>query len=106
MTEVKALETLIHDTKILMWGDSHKSSRDEESLPGAGGRIETIVYQVWYSTSNPTSTQKSQLSLAKDEYTVIRKNVDDVNARVEALEAKLDERGVPYTPDRGEWNEE
>ncbi len=106
MSEVKSLEALIHDTEILMWGDSHKSSRDIETLPGAGGRIETIVYQVWYSTSNPTTTQREQLELAKDEYVQIRKNVDDVNARVEALELKLDSKGVPYTPDRGEWKEE
>ena len=106
MEEVKALETLIHDTKILMWGDSHKTSRDVEALPGAGGRIETIVWQTWYSTSNPTSTQKAQMALAKEEYMQILKNVDDVNKRIEAIEDKLDTKNVPYTPNRRDWKEE
>jgi photosystem II stability/assembly factor-like uncharacterized protein len=106
MKEVKALEELIETTYIQMWGDYHKLSRDEETGPSTGDRIETIVGQCWYSTSNVTTTQKDQFALAKEEYVVIRKNVDDLKAGVEALEAKLDAFGVPYTPNRSNWKED
>ncbi|MCH2234862.1 MAG: glycosyl hydrolase [Crocinitomicaceae bacterium] len=106
MSDVQKLEDQVHDVEIMMWGDWHKSSRDVETLDGAAGKLETIVYQCWYSTSNITSTQKEQYEIADDEYVQIRKLVDDIKAGVVALEAKLDSKGVPYTPGRPDWKEE
>ena len=103
MGEVKALEKLSHDIQIAMWGDYHKSNRDVEALPGAAGRIETVVYQCWYSTSNVTSTQREQFDLGKVEYAQIRKKVDDLKMRIEELEKKMSLKGVPYTPNRPDW---
>lgn len=106
MKEVASLEDLIETTYIQMWGDYHKQSRDVETIPGTGERIETIVSQCWYSTSNVTTTQRNQYQLAKEEYITIRKNVDEIKTRVEALEVKLDASGVPYTPNRSNWKNE
>ncbi len=103
MKEVKALEKLMHDINISLWGDYHKSSRDVETLPSAGGRLETIVYQCWYSTSDVTSTQKEQLSIAKVEYAQIRSKVDELLMRVGELEKQMNIAGVPYTPNRPDW---
>jgi BMFP domain-containing protein YqiC len=74
-----------------------------EALPGAAGRIETVVYQCWYSTSNVTSTQREQFDLGKVEYAQIRKKVDDLKMRIEELEKKMSLKGVPYTPNRPDW---
>jgi chromosome segregation ATPase len=106
MAEVKALEKLMHDINISLWGDYHKSSRDVETLPSAGGRLETIVYQTWYSTSNVTQTQKDQLAISKVEYAQIRTKVDDLVMRIGELEKKMNIAGVPYTPNRGGWKNE
>jgi photosystem II stability/assembly factor-like uncharacterized protein len=106
MNELKALEKLMHDVQIAMWGDYHKSSRDVEALPGAGGRLETIVYQCWYSTSDVTQTQRDQYELAKVEYAQIRKKIDDAKMRIEELEKKMSLKGVPYTPNRPDWKRE
>jgi hypothetical protein len=103
MKEVVALEDLSEKIYITMWGDYHKASRDIETGPSIGDRIETIIYQCWYSTSNVTTTQKDQYALAKEEYVGLRKNVDDFKTRIEALEVKLDSFGVPYTPNRTNW---
>lgn len=103
MKEVKALESLLHDTRIAIWGDFHKSQRDIETLPGAAGRIETIIYQSWYSTSNVTTTQKDQYAIAKVEYAQIRKSIDEVLMRVTEMEKKMNLKGVPYTPSRPNW---
>jgi photosystem II stability/assembly factor-like uncharacterized protein len=106
MEEVKKLEKLHHDISISMWGDSHKTSRDVEDGPATGNRIETAVYQCWYSTSDPTSTQKEQYAIAKEEYGTIKSEVNSFKVRVEALEEKLNEKGIPYTPGRTNYRED
>ena len=106
MNEVKQLEKAIHDIEIAMWGDSHKSSRDVETLPGTGSRISTVVYQTWYSTSNPTATQKEQYGIAKEEYQVIKTDIESVQIGIEKLEELLNDKGIPYTPNRKDFKEE
>lgn len=105
MKQVQSIEDQMHTLDIAMWGDSHKSSRDMETLPGTGSRISTIVYQTWYSTSNPTTTQKEQFAIAKEEYSAIKVDVDNVRTALEKLESLLDDKGVPFTPQRKGFKE-
>lgn len=105
MKDVQSIEDKMHALDIAMWGDSHKSSRDLETLPGTGSRISTIVYQTWYSTSNPTTTQKEQFAIAKEEYSAIKVDVDNVRTALEKLESLLDDKGVPFTPQRKGFKE-
>ena len=106
LKEVKSLEMVIVEINGLMWGQAHLSKRDVETLPGTGGRIETIVYQTWYSTSNPTTTQKEQFEIANDEYAGIKTKVLNVQNKITSLEEKLNTKGVPYTPRRTNYREE
>lgn len=106
MSDVKALEQMSHDVRIKMWGDYHKSKRDVETVPGTASRVENIVWNTWYSTSDPTTTNKDQYALAKEEYTAIRAELDKMKAGVEALEVKLDGKNIPYTPNRQNWKED
>lgn len=106
MQEVKALEDLSHEIEIGMTGDYHKSSRDVETVPGAIYRVENIVGNTSYSTSNPTTTNKEQYELAKAMYTDLRKSLDSMRNRVVALEAKLDTKRIPYTPQRPNWKKD
>ena len=106
MKEVKALEKLAHDVEMSMWGDSHKSRRDIETVPGTANRVENIVWNTWYSTSNPTTTNKDQFALAKEEYASIRKDLNVMKSSVKDLESKLDSKNIPYTPNRPNWKED
>jgi photosystem II stability/assembly factor-like uncharacterized protein len=106
LKEVKDLKTTIHDLKIMMWGDWHKSSRDVETIPSISERISTPLYQTWYSTSDPTATQKEQYEIAKEEYEELKTAINGVKLRVLALEEKLNDKGVPYTPQRQNFREE
>ncbi|MEQ8908936.1 MAG: glycosyl hydrolase [Vicingaceae bacterium] len=106
MDEVKALEQASHDIRIKMWGDFHKSKRDVETVPGTASRVENIVWNTWYSTSDPTETNKEQYELAKEEYSGIRTDIDEMKAKLVALESKLDSKNVPYTPNRPNWKVE
>lgn len=106
MKEVKALEELVRQIQIQMWGNYHKSKRDIETVPGTVTRIENIVWNTWYSTSNPTNTNKEQYVLAKEEYETIRANLDALKLRIEALEKKMDNQNIPYTPGREDWKKD
>ncbi|MEM7162227.1 MAG: glycosyl hydrolase [Bacteroidota bacterium] len=106
MNEIKELEKLSHDIGIEMWGDYHKYRRDVETVPGTASRVENIVWNTWYSTSDPTNTNRAQYDLAKEEYTAIRKDLDGMRSRVQELEAKLDGKNIPYTPHRLNWKED
>ena len=106
MAQVKALEQASHDIRIAMNGDYHKSSRDVETAPGISYRLENIVWNTWYSTSNPTKTNKEQYKLALEDYAVARKALDEMKAGIEALESKMDDKSIPYTPQRVNWKEE
>ena len=106
LAEVKSLEEKLQGITFLMWGKSYLSKRDVETLPGAGGRLESMVYQLWYSTSNPTNTQREQYAIANEEYTEITAGLLAVKNRVETLEGRLNVRGIPYTPSRKDFREE
>ncbi len=106
MTDVKTLEKVSHDVRIKLWGDKHKSKRDIETIPGIGNRVESIVWNTWYSTSNPTITNKEQYKLVKEEYAEIRASLDKMKSDVQKLESKLDSKNVPYTPHRLNWKED
>ena len=106
MTDVKAIEKTSHDVRIKLWGDNHKSKRDVETIPGTGYRVENIVWNTWYSTSNPTTTNKEQYELAQEEYAEIRTSLDEIRSNVKALESKLDGKNIPYTPYRPNWKED
>ena len=106
LKEIKSLEEKLQAIGFDMWGRSYLAKRDVETLPGAGGRIETMVYQMWYSTSDPTTTQKEQYAIAKEEFGAIQANAKDVKTRIEALEEKLNVAGIPYTPNRVDFREE
>ena len=106
MSEVKTLESSSKKVGIALWGDGHKSKRDVEALPGAAYRVENIVWNTWYSTSDPTTTNQEQYELAKEDYVQIRKDLDGLKASVEELELKLDSKNIPYTPGRKDWKEE
>ena len=92
--------------RLLLWGDFHQSQRDVETLPGTAGRIENIVSDTWYSTSNPTTTNQEHYGIAKEEYAGIRASLDALKTEVQALEAKLDSKNIPYTPNHSNWKEE
>lgn len=106
MKDVKALEKTSHDISLKMWGDDHRSQRDVETVPGTAYRLEGIVWDSWYSTSDPTSTHREQFELAKEEYVPLRASLDGYRDAVEALELKLDSKNIPYTPGRADWKED
>ncbi len=107
LKEVKTLEEKFYWLEIAMWGDRTLSSKDMETVPSISDRIGTIAYQIYGSTSNPTTTQKKSLEIAREEFVGAKKDLDFIIASIKDIEKKLSQIPIPYTPGRGEeWKED
>jgi photosystem II stability/assembly factor-like uncharacterized protein len=107
MKEVNALNRQLEDVKLAFYGDGLRSQLQMETKSSVIGKVETIVYQLWNSGSEPTSTQKEQYNLAKEEYTPLLTQVKSILSQIEQIEEKLSLHNTPYTPGRGSnWKTE
>jgi len=107
MKEVNSLNRKMEDIKLAFYGDGLRSKLQMETKSSVIGKVETVVYQLWNTGSEPTSTQKEQFNLAKEEYTPLLLDVKSMLSEIEKIEEKLSLHNTPYTPGRGSnWKTE
>ena len=56
MKTIDSLEHINYAIDLKLSGDQTLSKFEFETVPSIGGRVETIVYQTWNSTADPTHT--------------------------------------------------
>ncbi len=105
MVKITELDAHLKDLDRKLNGDKSLQNRDFPVPPSISSRINTIVNGLWRSTSAPTHTQKTSLSIAEnqfeDVYTDIKRIVE---IDMPELEAVLEKEGAPWTPGRlPEW---
>jgi hypothetical protein len=107
MKEITALEDEMYEINMALNGDRTLSSREFETLPGINDRLGYASYASWWHTSSPTETARTQLSIAAETYPPVMEKTKRIAADIKALEARLSDLKVPYTPGRGEdWRED
>lgn len=107
MPRIKSLETELNQIETKLFGNSSKSKREFETYPSISGRIGTVVYQLWYTTTSATNTQKEGYRIAKEEFEPVLLKLKTSSTGITALEEELEKHGVPYTPGRGSnWKTE
>ena len=101
LADVKALEEKTYQLRKTFYGDGVASAIDKPAPPSLGSRIGAMGYEIWSSTSAPTSTQQEQMRIAgemfKTELTKLRQLVE---GDLKAIERKLEAAKAPYTPGR------
>jgi len=101
-TEVRAMELELTDLRELLNGDRTRSRRSEPAMPGIVSRVQTVVGGQWSNTSSPTGTQREQLALASELFAGMVEDLRQlVDVDLPALEDRLEDAGVPWTPGRG-----
>lgn len=99
--EARALELRLMDLGEALTGDRTKPRRSEPGMPGIVARVQQIVRGHWSTTSAPTETHRRNLEIASEAFACV---VGDLKRLIEtdlpALEARLDEAGVPWTSGR------
>ena len=107
MAEVKDIEAEITELKYEMYGDYEISKHDFETNKGIESMVGYVIYQLWYTTSAPTDTQRDQITRARKSYMPWLEKLQAQMKRVKILEGKLLELRAPDTPDRGEdWKKD
>jgi photosystem II stability/assembly factor-like uncharacterized protein len=103
--EVLVIESKLKDARVSLYGDPVKRRLDISQVQNPASRIGKINYQQKYSTSAPTKTHRDSYSIAKEQITEIKKDIEAIyNVDIKQLEKKLFESGAPYTPGRGYEN--
>ncbi len=101
LADVKALEQKIKDMNKSFYGDGVASTIDKPHAPSLADRIYGMGYDIWSSSSAPTSTQKEQMAIAGKLFKVeLAKLKELVEVDMPALDKKLEAAKAPYTPGR------
>jgi hypothetical protein len=100
LTETKTLENEMLSIQLKLHGNKSRSRREFETYPSISSRIGTVVYQLWHTTTSPTTTQKQGYEIAKEEFEPVMKKLNEMVGKVASLEEKMTQYGVPYTPGR------
>jgi hypothetical protein len=83
-----------------LYGDPARSRKNEAIAPAAAGRIWSVISGHWNTTQLPTQTQKEAIALAENELNQIVVKIGDLEQKMNAFEAELTAKGVPFTPGR------
>ncbi len=107
MAELKAIEKQLKENDIAMHGDRSLEKREFETLSGIVGSVETIVGGTWNQSLGMTGTFEEKLTEIRPKFKKVYDSVYDLNAKLTALENKLEELKLPSTPGRlPKWNEQ
>ncbi len=102
LNEVRELELQLTDILEKFNGDPTKSRRNESAYPGFTSRLRTMMSGAMGSTEGPTGTHMQQYDVVVDEYQQVSDQLKElVDEKIPALNEKLDEAGIPWTPGRG-----
>ena len=75
--------------QIDLWGDRLKSSLDIETKPSISNRLGITEYQLFSNTTGVTTTQRNNLNIASEEYTVFRTELNSIIDSIGKLEEKI-----------------
>ena len=101
LNDVKALEDELKELRKIFFGDGVARTIDQPQQPSLSSRVFGMGYEIWSSTSAPTSTQKEQLRIASKEFKTALDRLRQLAARdLKNVERQLEEVKAPYTPGR------
>lgn len=99
--DIRAIEDILYEIRVSMDGDNVATELDQATGYPIGSRIGYLSYEMWNSSSAPTTTQKEALRIAREEIQPLLVRINQVyTVQLKALERKLEEAGAPYTPGR------
>jgi outer membrane murein-binding lipoprotein Lpp len=100
LADARALERRIAEIRITLNGDRSVARRQFETPASIMDRIGFVVYASFSATQAPGGSQRRQLQLAEHDFQELAPRIDQVMSDLEALEARLEAAGAPYTAGR------
>ena len=99
--DARSLELRLVDLREVFNGDPTLPRRNEPGMPGLNSRLFGVVFNSFGATFPPTGTQREQYGIASGIWAELQPRLQQAAVTdLEALEARLEAAGVPYTPGR------
>ena len=101
MDEARAVELRLLDLREALDGSRTRASRQEPDMPGIASRVNQIVRGHWNGMHGPTGTHRQLYDIASEAFGALYPDLQQlVETDLPALEARLEEAGVPWTTGR------
>ena len=100
LADARALERRIAELRIVLNGDGSVARRQFETPPSITNRIGFVIYASYSATQAPGDAQRTLVRDALAQYREIEPGIEALWRDLEALEARLEAAGAPYTPNR------
>lgn len=99
LDSLRSMEYVIYDIEILLNGDNSLSKRNFDTPPSLMSRMSSAVWNSFYTTMEPTSEQRKNLEIVRDETKLLVKDLTNLNEKAERIRATLRKAGAPYLED-------
>ncbi|NJN42493.1 MAG: glycosyl hydrolase [Flammeovirgaceae bacterium] len=101
LNDFKNIEAKLNDIQIKLSGDRTANQLDLDTTPSINSRLFSAIYDGYGTTGDPTTTMKTQLQIAGEEFEVVLATLKStVEVDLKNLETKLEAAGAPFTPGR------
>lgn len=105
--QARALEQRLRDLDVVLHGDAVVRDHNEPVPPSLTERLNQVVGGAWQTLADPTTTHERQYAIASAEYQKMIVTLRGIVSDLEALEARAEAAGAPWTPGRiPEWKPE
>ena len=98
--EARSLERRVAEIRIRLNGDGSVARRQFETPPSIQDRIGFVMYGSYSATQAPGEAQRNLVRDARAQFGELLPEIDRLLADLEALEARLEAAGAPFTPGR------
>ena len=103
-TQLAALDKRLNAVNVPLNGDAARARREFETSPSVNGRLGSIMFQVWNSTSGIPGDYTTSYNIAEKQFAPIYAEIKSIGEEVKKIEATMEKSGAPYTPGRlPEW---
>jgi photosystem II stability/assembly factor-like uncharacterized protein len=104
LQEIRTIKLGLESCEVKLYGDGLKTSKEVETLPGIQSRLGLIEYMVYENTTGVTNSQRNQLAIVTEEYSMLRSELNGLITRLEKIEKLLGNIPLPYLKEGGkDW---
>jgi len=102
---LRAVELRLKDIDVELSGDKTRSRHNEPAPASIVGRVEQVVNGHWYTTDDPTATQRRNYEIAASEFSPLLEKLRTlILVDLAKIESAAEAAGAPWTPGRvPEW---
>jgi hypothetical protein len=101
LAEAHRLQQVLNGLTVSLYGDSSKARREMETEPSISGRVGTVQYALFESTSEIPQMYRDSFAIASKQFTQFLKDLRKLDEELLILEEGMEMAGAPYTP--GRW---